>query len=226
MNEISPWLSIGFAVITGVTVFFFWKATKHVYSLVFILAVLLLSGVLANAGFYNQPSAIPPRLPLIILPAIGGILFIFFSKYGRRMLDRIDYEILTYMHVVRIPVELTILALFTFGLMPESMTFEGRNFDVLSGISAPFIAYFGYRLKTIPSWTLIIWNIVCLILVLQVVITGILASPGVFQQIEFEQPNVAVLLFPFVWLPAIVVPLVILAHIASIKKLLAAKTSS
>jgi hypothetical protein len=36
----------------------------------------------------------------------------------------------------------------------------------------------------------------------------------------FEQPNRAVLFFPFAWLPTVVVPLVLLAHLVTIKRLI------
>ena len=124
------------------------------------------------------------------------------------------------MHIVRIPVELVLFLLFAKGLVPESMTFEGRNFDIFSGLTAGFVGYFGYRRKLLSKGVLIGWNLLCLALVLQVVITGILSVPSPIQQLSFEQPNVGVLLFPYVWLPGIIVPLVVFAHIASLRNIL------
>ena len=40
------------------------------------------------------------------------------------------------------------------------------------------------------------------------------------QQLAFEQPNIAVLRFPYVLLPGIVVPLVGLSHLLHLKQLL------
>jgi hypothetical protein len=40
-----------------------------------------------------------------------------------------------------------------------------------------------------------------------------------FQQFAFDQPNIAVLYFPFIWLPSCVVPLVLLSHLAAIRQL-------
>ncbi|HLL95226.1 MAG TPA: hypothetical protein VK404_09645, partial [Spirosoma sp.] len=42
-----------------------------------------------------------------------------------------------------------------------------------------------------------------------------LAAPTPFQQIAFEQPNIGILYFPFVWLPSVVVPLVLMAHVSA-----------
>ena len=96
------------------------------------------------------------------------------------------------------------------------MTFEGRNFDILSGITAPIVAWLAFRNQKTNRILLIIWNIFALILLFNIVITAFLSVPSPIQQLAFEQPNRAVLYFPFVWLPAAVVPIVLFSHLASL----------
>jgi len=220
MPDTPFWLQLSFALITALAIFGFYRSTKSKTVLIGTLALTALSGVLALVEFYDVPNAMPPRLPVVILPAVIGMLWFFFSDKGRAILDSMDMKVMTYTHTVRVPVELVILGLFMYGAMPESMTFEGRNFDVLSGLTAPLMGYLGYQRKTLSKGALIAWNIVCLALVTQVVVTGIFAAPSVLQQIDFDQPNVAVLYFPYVWLPAVVVPIVMLGHLAAIRALL------
>ena len=100
------------------------------------------------------------------------------------------------------------------------MTFEGRNLDILSGLTAPLIYYFGYVKKQLPKSVLLGWNILCLGLLINIVRLAILSAPFPFQTLAFDQPNIAILYFPFVWLPCCVVPLVLLSHLATIRKLL------
>ena len=100
------------------------------------------------------------------------------------------------------------------------MTFEGRNFDILSGISAPFIYYIAFRKETYNKWVLLVWNIICLILLINIVSIAILSAPFAFQRFGLDQPNIAVLYFPYIWLPACMVPVVLLSHLASIRLLL------
>jgi len=100
------------------------------------------------------------------------------------------------------------------------MTFEGRNFDILSGITAPVIYYFGFKGKGLNTKLLLTWNFICLTLLINIVINAILSVPFSFQKFGFDQPNIALLYFPFIWLPCCIVPLVLLAHLASIRKLL------
>jgi hypothetical protein len=95
------------------------------------------------------------------------------------------------------------------------MTFEGRNFDIISGITAPLIYYFGYHQKVLSNKLMLTWNILCIGLLLNIVINAVLSAPFAFQQFAFEQPNIAVLYFPFNWLPSLVVPLVLFAHLAN-----------
>ncbi|HYK56589.1 MAG TPA: hypothetical protein VEV15_08905 [Flavisolibacter sp.] len=104
--------------------------------------------------------------------------------------------------------------------MPQLMTFEGRNLDVLSGLTAPLIYYYGFVKKSLGAKTLLAWNVVCLAILSFTVVNAVLSAPTPFQQFGFDQPNIAVLYFPFVWLPGTVVPLVYFSHLASIRRLL------
>ncbi|TAH22438.1 MAG: hypothetical protein EAZ08_00730 [Cytophagales bacterium] len=44
---------------------------------------------------------------------------------------------LIYLNIVRIPVEIILFWLFVNKAIPELMTFEGRNLDIIAGITAP-----------------------------------------------------------------------------------------
>ncbi len=181
---------------------------------------MLVQGAVAITGFYLNEKGMPPRFVLLIGPALLCILLLFLTSSGRSFIDSLDAGRLTLLHVVRIPVELVLLGLFLHGAIPEVMTFEGRNFDIISGFSAPLVYYFGYVQKRLGKGLLIAWNLVCLSLLVNVVAHAILAAPTDFQRIGFDQPNVGVLYFPFVWLPGLVVPLVLFAHLVSIRRLM------
>ena len=178
---------------------------------------LVFTGVLAVSGFYLETSGIPPRFAFIPLPTLLfiGILFAF---YREGFIDKLPLRILTLLHIVRIPVEIVLWWLFKSGQIPEIMTFEGSNFDILAGITAPLIAILAFRGR--PNRTvLIVWNLVCLALVTTIVTIAVFSLPTSFQQFGLDQPNRAVLQFPYVWLPAIVVPIVLFAHFVSLFQL-------
>jgi hypothetical protein len=162
---------------------------------------------------------LPPRFALLVAPPVITIILIFITKRGRAFIDMLSLEYLTWLHIVRIPVELTLYGLFTYKAVPELMTFAGRNFDIISGITAPFIAYFGFRKKILSRKVILAWSFLALALLLNIVINAVLSAPFAFQKFAFDQPNIAVLHFPFVWLPCFIVPAVLFAHLVSIRRL-------
>lgn len=160
------------------------------------------------------------RFPLLFLPALLFLVFRFATKNGRAFIDNLELPVLTIFHVIRIPVEIVLFWLFIHKSIPEAMTFHGRNFDIFSGITAPFVYYFGFVKKIISKKIILKWNFICLALLLNVVSNALLSLPTRFQQFGFEQPNIALGVFPFVLLPACLVPLVLFATLASIRQLL------
>ena len=126
---------------------------------------------------------------------------------------------ITYINIVRIPVEIVLFFLFTWKVIPELMTFEGRNFDIFAGITAPIIAYYGIQNGKLNRNGILIWNLICLILLLNIVVNAFLSTPSSFQKFAFEQPNIAILNFPFSWLPTFIVPIIMFGHLVSIRKL-------
>jgi hypothetical protein len=226
MENLPISISIIFGVTTASTIYLFYKASRNL-KLVLIISIawLLLQGVVASTGFYTVTDTIPPRFMLLVIPPFAFIVFLFLTEKGRRFIDSLDVKALTLLHIVRIPVEIILLMLFLQKTIPQIMTFEGRNFDILSGISALFIYYFGFVRKTLNKNLIIAWNFLCLALLVNIVTIAILSAPFTFQKLAFDQPNVAVFYFPFVWLPAFIVPVVLLSHLVSIRQLLT-KTKS
>lgn len=214
-------INIVFILTTLLTVFLFYKATKKSSTALLMIAVwLLLQAIIGFKGFYKVTEGFPPRFALLALPAILLIVILFIIPAGRKFLDSLDTKTLTLLHIVRIPVELTLYWLYLNKAVPEIMTFAGRNFDIIAGITAPLVYYSGYVKNYLNKSMLLTWNLLCIGLLFNIVITAILSAPTAFQQFGFEQPNIAILYFPFVWLPCCVVPLVLLAQLASIRALM------
>lgn len=221
MQHLPLFTGVFFGLTTCMTILFFYRAAHYSKTVLSILLIwLALQSVLALTGFYTMTDAMPPRFPLLIAPALFCILILFITQRGRAFLDQLDLQTLTILHSIRIPVELVLYWLFLFHVIPEVMTFEGRNFDVLSGLTAPLIFYFVFIKKKLSPKILLLWNILCIGLLFNIVAYAVLSAPGPFQQLSFDQPNIAVLYFPFIWLPCCVVPLVLLSHLASIRLLL------
>jgi hypothetical protein len=127
---------------------------------------------------------------------------------------------LTLLSTVRVPVELVLLWLYQHGQVPRIMTFEGRNFDILSGLTAPLVAWLAFRGGVTSRPLLLVWNLVAFGLLLNIMTLAILSLETPFQQFAFGRPNRGVLYFPFIWLPAIIVPVVFVSHVVSLWHLL------
>lgn len=207
-----------FIAATIFTILMCWKATGWSKPFFYIvLGWLALQGGIAATGFYTKTNGIPPRFLLAVGPAIVAILVLFISRKGRKFLDGLDIRSLTLLHMVRLPVELVLFWLCLEKLVAPQMTFEGWNFDIFSGLSAPLAWYL--LKKNAYSTVVLAWNIICLALLVNIVTIAILSAPVDFQQLSFDQPNIAVMYLPYIWLPAIVVPLVLFAQLASIRQL-------
>jgi hypothetical protein len=187
---------------------------------------MVLTAFLAIGGFYSHFDTVPPRILLFGVAPAFLLIIIYFLFFRDAFIDRLSLRALTWLSVVRVPVELVLLGLFQNGLVPVEMTFEGRNFDIVSGITAPIIALLAFRGGKINRPVLIVWNILALALLTNIVTIAILSFPTPFQRLGVAQPNVGVTYFPFIWLPTIIVPAVLFAHLAALWQLVRARGAS
>jgi len=178
----------------------------------------MVQSALAYVGFYQITDSIPPRFGLVLIPATVLIIFGLLPKQQEWVSEKRDTTVSTFLHSVRLPVEIVLFGLFTNKMIPELMTFEGRNYDIILGITAPIIGWLFIK-KKVNKQVLLLWNIVGLAFVLFILVNGILSAALPFQQFGFEQPNRALNYFPFVLLPATIVPIVIWTHLSDIFKL-------
>ncbi|MBP7515574.1 MAG: hypothetical protein KA791_13555 [Flavobacteriales bacterium] len=218
LPEMPAALGTGFVLVTLLSALMFLKAVRWDRKAAAALAAwAIVLAVLGLGGFYLRTQGLPPRFAMVLGLPLLAIIAVFSTASGRRWIDRADPGSLTLLHVVRVPVELGLYGLFLYGAIPGLMTFEGRNLDVLSGITAPLVYWFGYRRASMRPPVLIVWNLVCLGLLANIVVNAILSAPFDLQTQAFDQPNVAILYFPYVWLAGIIVPLVLLSHLACLR---------
>ena len=193
--------------------------SKIKWALPIILIWTILQLLITATGFYEVTMVLPPRFLLLIGPNALAILFLFFHKKGIEIRNKIDANKLQWIHPVRILVEFCLWGLYLQNLVPKLMTFDGTNLDILIGFSSLVVIYLVAKNKLKSTKPLIIWNYIGLIFLANIVITAVLAAPTPFQQLSFEQANSGVFKYPFTLLPGLIVPLVLLSHFLSIKKI-------
>lgn len=227
MENLPIYISIIFFLTTGLAMLLLYKASHQSKAMILLMSLWLAGqSMLALSKFYTVTNSFPPRMLLLVLPPLLLIVALFFTSKGRKFMDNMDLKILILLHVVRIPVELVLFWLFLNKAVPELMTFEGRNFDILAGLTAPLIYYFGFVKKQLSNKIILAWNFICLGLLVNIIVHGILSVPTPFQKFGFDQPNIALLHFPFVWLPGIIVPMVLFSHLATIRQLFNKRTKT
>jgi hypothetical protein len=199
----------------------FFKATNYSKSfLIVLLSWIGVQSILGIAGFYNNPLTMTARFPLLFLPPLFFVIYRFMTPKGRAFIDSLDLSTLTLIHTIRVLVEVVLFWLYIHKTIPQAMTFHGRNFDIFAGITAPFVYYFGFIKRTLNKTVIGAWNFICLALLVNVVANALLSLPARYQQFGFEQPNIALGFFPFVLLPAFLVPTVLFSMLAGIRQLL------
>jgi hypothetical protein len=219
INGLPLHLSLMFAFTTFLTIGFLCVALKissrPVHKSIYPIIILwtILQGILGWQGFYRDFDAWPPRFLLAIGPP--NLLTLYLLIRHQRVLCALPLRLLTFIHIIRIPVEIILFGLYQEGQIPRLMTYEGDNFDIIAGMTGPLMALIAFR-GSINKRLLIYWNLIGLGLLLNIVIRAVLSAPFPFQQLAIDNPNVAVFYFPFIWLPAVVVPIVLFAHLTSL----------
>jgi hypothetical protein len=177
--------------------------------------------ILGSSGFFLNTDGLPPRVLAFGAGPALLLIVLAFLVARKNFILTLPLAALTILHVIRIPVELTLAWLSDAGAVPRLMTFHGTNVDIISGLTAPIAFYFALKKTRASRTVLIVWNLLCLGLLVNIVTTAILCVPSPLQRLAFEQPNIAVLHFPYNWLPTVVVPIILFSHLASLYQLFA-----
>ena len=181
------------------------------------IAAWSLSGAMENFSIF--PFNLMPVL-LVPLIALG---FLLASKGFTQIVRNIPPATIIRLQSFRFFVEVLLWMLFLAEVLPEQMTFEGRNFDILVGISAPIIAVLLIT-RRIGKTGILIWNALGLALLINIVTIAILSTPSPLRVFMNEPSNYIVARFPISWLPGLLVPLAYYLHAISMKQMLMSKS--
>jgi hypothetical protein len=174
---------------------------------------------LALAGFFANYQALPPRIPLSMLVPLAAILVIVFSRGGAVLLQVMPAHWPIYAQTFRIGVELVIWLAVVNKLMPIQLSFEGRNFDVVTGLLAIPVGYYVFVARRWPTWVAVGYHLMGMGLLVNVLVVSFLSMPTPLRVFHNEPANTLITQFPFIYLPGMLVPLAFSLHIISLRQL-------
>ena len=175
------------------------------------LGWLLFVCIVGATDILAEFESMPPRFLIFLVLVVLGTVFLAFSKLGDLLSDGLPISYLVGFQTFRILAELSLYAAYTEGRAPIQMTFLGINHDILSGVSAPIMVYILKHRRS--NKMLFLWNILCLLLLVKIVVVAVLSAPTPFQFFKDEPANTLVMHMPHILLPGILVPFALLGHI-------------
>ena len=186
-----------------------------------VSAWLGLTFFLAWQGILQDFQSIPPRIFLVIVPALAMVIVLTVARRTREFQLAMPVVWLIALQTFRLPLEIVLHQLGTTQppIIPEIMTFEGRNFDILTGLTAPLMAFLVWSGRDWALRLAVWWNLLGLVLLINVVAHGILAAPTRFRVFDVEPANTFVAHPPYVWLVAFLVPLALYLHLNALRNL-------
>lgn len=181
------------------------------------ILVLLILGV---SGFLSDFSNLPPRVMLVLVVPVVVLIWFILSVRSNETVNKIPASWIVRMQGFRVIVELFIWWAYQDQDLPVQMTFEGRNMDILVGLSAPLVALWWLKPGKERPGLVLGWNIIGLLILLNIVVIALLSAPTPLQRFFNEPANTIVATFPWVLLPGILVALALGLHLISIKQMI------
>ncbi len=186
---------------------------KSVLILIFWFVYLCL---ISNTGLLRDLS-LPPKFPLLIFGPIIALICIAWFKYqDDPRLQALPRSWPIYYQSFRVIVETLLHYTFLAAIIPASATFNGLNFDIIMGITAPFVAYFFIKNNQQNRWVKW-WNILGILMILFVafIVASSIYFPGLWGA---NKPLVdfTFIEMPYLLLAGFLAPSAIIVHFISL----------
>jgi hypothetical protein len=193
--------------------------------LAILLAYLAIPSALARLGMLNRYDPLPAPALLLLLGLSLLTVAIVFSPIGARLAAGITLGAIIALQAFRIPVELVLHRLYLDGAVPIQMTYSGRNFDVISGITGLVLGIWLLSGRPVPRGVVLGWNLLGLALLANIVGVAVLSTPVPFRQFTEGPPNLLPSTFPYIWLPSFLVQVALGSHLLVFRQLRATNSA-
>jgi len=183
-----------------------------------LAAWLALTWAAAASGVLGRFDLLPPPiLPFVALTTVASTVLAF-SSLGGMLARGLPIAALVGFHAFRVPLEIILHQLGLDGVLPVQMTFDGMNYDIVSGVTAIAVALWAAT-GNLPRVVLRLWNILGFTLLLVIVTIAILSAPVPFRVFMNDPANTIIATTPFVWLPTVLVQAAWIGHLLVFRRL-------
>lgn len=198
--------------------------TKTRKKIVFLVTLFLLWHLyiflIAQTGML-QDYSLSPRIPLfLVLPTFIFIGIFVYLNRNKDWLQSIPEHWLIFYQTFRICIETIFVFSIAKGILHSNMTIEGYNYDMIFAFSAPFVGYWVYKKKTGAKKIAIWWNFLGLGVIASIIFVVVTTTyfPGFYGSSEDLMPK-RFGMYPYVLVPAFLMPSAVLMHVLSIVQL-------
>lgn len=191
-------------------------ARWRVRAVVAVCVWLAATAAVGFSGVMLDVSARPPPFAVVVAVTFGTAVVVGVSAVGAG-LARLPLWWLVGFHAFRLPLEIVMHAAADAGVMPQVMSWDGRNFDVVAGVAAIVVAVALRR--GAPRWVAGAWLAFATVTLINVVVVAVRASP-LLRHFGDDEVNVWVAYAPFIWLPTVLVASAVAGHIVLLRALL------
>lgn len=155
----------------------------------------------------------PPPFAYLVAGILILAVAISSGSYGRRLALGLPLWVLVGIQGFRLPLEIAMHGLYERGEMPVQMSYSGRNFDIVTGVTALIVAALAWKGRA-GRGVVLAWNILGLALLVNIMAIAILSTPRfMYWGPGTRAVNFFVAYPPFVWLPAVMVLAALAGHL-------------
>jgi hypothetical protein len=191
-----------------------------------LTAWLALTGAVSGSGVLEH-AIVPPPLALFLVGSLGVAAIAACSSLGTRLIAGLPIAALVGVQAFRLPLELVLHSWKNQGVIPVQMTFEGHNFDIVTGVLAIvtgiYLAFAGERASRGAA---LAFNVVGSALLLAVTIIAVLSSPIPLRAYHDDPALMLGYHFPYGWIVPFCVGGALFGHVLVFRWFFAARRAA
>jgi hypothetical protein len=194
------------------------------------IATLLIVWFFAELGaawlglYRGTASGIPTIQYGMLIPLVVAILLFSRWRLLRRVVEAVPQTWIAGVQFYRV-LGVIFLVLYAAGRLPGAFARPAGIGDIVTGLLAPVVGIAYARRPQVMAGWLRAWNLFGIGDLIVATTTAFLTAPSPMQMLAFDKPNGLIGVFPLVMIPVFLVPLAVLLHMASLKKLSRSETS-